>query len=261
MIHHIAKLLLAPVLWAQVKSTRKRALALPEPADAREGVQGQGKSQLKLLIFGDSSAAGVGVSSQAQALSGSLTRELLKREPNLTVQWKVLAKSGVSSRAALELLDGYEQPHDIAIVLVGVNDIVDQVPLPLAIKAREQLVRRLRKQCGVQQVVLIGLPPVHQFPLLRQPLRYMSGAEAKRLDRAVVHWVQQYAHATLAREGLRVTHVPIHIKVHAGNMAADGFHPGPTVYATCAAQIAKVLLEAEPSAHIVRNKRYEFNAT
>lgn len=259
MIHHIAKLLLAPVLWAQVKSTRKRAPILPEPQDAREGAQGQGKSQLKLLIFGDSSAAGVGVSSQAQALSGTLTRELLKREPNLTVQWKVLAKSGASSRAALELLEGYEQLHDIAVVLMGVNDIVDQVPLALAIKAREQLVRRLRKQCRVQHVLFVGLPPVHQFPLLRQPLRYMSGAEAKRLDRAVAHWVEQ-SHTALAQEGLRVTHIPIQIKVHAGNMAADGFHPGPQVYERCAVQIANALLEIKQGPNAAAQSRYEFNA-
>ncbi len=245
MIHHIAKLLLAPLLWAQVKSTRKRALILPEPLDAREGVLGTGNTSLKLLIFGDSSALGVGVSSQAQALSGTISRELLKREPGLTVQWKVLAKSGASSRVALELLVGYEQPHDIAVVLLGVNDVVDQVPLPLAIKAREQLVRKLRKQCCVRHVLFVGLPPVHQFPLLRQPLRYMTGADAKRLDRAVAYWVQQYARTALAQEGPRVTHVPIHIKVHAQNMAADGFHPGPQVYAKCAEQIAQHLLEAQ----------------
>jgi lysophospholipase L1-like esterase len=253
MIHHLAKLLLAPVLWAQVKSTRRRAIMLPEPADAREGVCGAGVSELKLLIFGDSSAAGVGVSSQAQALAGTLARELVKQEPHLKVKWKVLAKSGVSSRAALALLDGYEQPHDIAVVLVGVNDIVEQIPLPLAIKAREQLVRKLHKQCCVQQVAFIGMPPVHQFPLLNQPLRYLSGTDARRLDRAVIHWTQRFAHSALAQEGLRVTHIPIKLTVHAGNMAVDGFHPGPQVYATSAAQIATALL----SEHYDTNKNLQ----
>ena len=56
------KLALAPVLVAQALRTRRRAPVLPEPAGPRQGCVGQGESELRLLIAGDSSAAGVGVS-------------------------------------------------------------------------------------------------------------------------------------------------------------------------------------------------------
>ena len=71
------KLALAPLLVAQAVRTRKRAPVLPEPAGPRQGCVGQGDGvELRLLIAGDSSAAGVGVAHQDQALAGHLSRAL-----------------------------------------------------------------------------------------------------------------------------------------------------------------------------------------
>ncbi|HSN31662.1 MAG TPA: SGNH/GDSL hydrolase family protein, partial [Ideonella sp.] len=57
------KLALAPLLVAQALGTRRRALRLPEAAGPREGLVGaQGDAPaFRLLLAGDSSAAGVGV--------------------------------------------------------------------------------------------------------------------------------------------------------------------------------------------------------
>ncbi len=59
-----------PVLVTQGPFIKLRTERLEEPKGAREGVVGQGPD-LRLLIIGDSSAAGVGVTSQSQALSYS----------------------------------------------------------------------------------------------------------------------------------------------------------------------------------------------
>ena len=63
-----AKLLLSPVLVAQAVVTRGRMPRLPEAAGPRQGEVGSGPL-LRLLIVGDSSAAGVGVAQQRDALS------------------------------------------------------------------------------------------------------------------------------------------------------------------------------------------------
>ena len=49
---------------------------LPEADGAREGVVGSGDAALRLLVAGDSSAAGVGVARQEQAVVGHLARAL-----------------------------------------------------------------------------------------------------------------------------------------------------------------------------------------
>ena len=56
---------LAPLLWAQGVHTRRKTVVLPEPPGPRSGRTGSG-SMLRLLIAGDSAAAGVGVDHQDQ---------------------------------------------------------------------------------------------------------------------------------------------------------------------------------------------------
>ena len=64
-------LALAPLLFAQGVYVRRVTPRLPEAPGERSGVSGGGPA-LKLLILGDSAAAGVGASSQATALAGRL---------------------------------------------------------------------------------------------------------------------------------------------------------------------------------------------
>ena len=73
------KLALSPLLLAQALQTRRRLPRLPEAAGPRRGRVGDGTGRLGLLIVGDSSAAGVGVASQDDALAGCLSRALAQR--------------------------------------------------------------------------------------------------------------------------------------------------------------------------------------
>ncbi len=63
------KLVLSPVLIAQAMGMRRRVPALPEATGPREGQLGSGAGALRVLIAGDSSAAGVGVATQDHAFA------------------------------------------------------------------------------------------------------------------------------------------------------------------------------------------------
>ncbi|MGR3528415.1 MAG: SGNH/GDSL hydrolase family protein, partial [Sulfitobacter sp.] len=69
------RVLMLPILLAQGFRVRARALRLSEADGPRFGQVGDGPP-LSILILGDSSAAGVGVGQQSQALSGQLIRLL-----------------------------------------------------------------------------------------------------------------------------------------------------------------------------------------
>ena len=77
----LGKLLLGPLLLAQARRLRKTALRLPEAAGPRSGVEFPAlraalvAEPLRLLVVGDSSAAGVGVDHQEQALAQPLARQ------------------------------------------------------------------------------------------------------------------------------------------------------------------------------------------
>jgi lysophospholipase L1-like esterase len=230
LVRLLLKYSLAPVLLAQVLATRRRALILPEAQGTREGRLGDGPPTLRLLIAGDSSAAGVGVDHQDRALAGYLTRTLHARTGR-PLQWALRARSGLTTAGVHALLR--EDPPaqaDVAVVVSGVNDLIEQVSSHKAVQHREALAQWLLDEYRAAHVVFASLPPVHRFPLLPQPLRYVAGADARRHDRALAEWAA-------TRPG--VSHVPIALELGPENMAADGFHPGEPVYRACGEALAE----------------------
>ena len=230
------KLLLAPLLLVQAVRTRARAPRLPEAAGARQGRVGSGPL-LRLLILGDSSAAGVGVATQHDALASRLAQELAAHA-GVRVAWRLLAKSGLTTAQTLQLLQGsapHDEPRealggfDLALVVTGVNDVADQVPTHHAVAARDALANWLRNGVGVAHVVFAPLPPVHLMPGLPQPLRWVSGADARRHDRALRDWAQTRGD---------VSRVTIDMGLPPSALAIDGLHPGRPVYRHTARAIA-----------------------
>jgi lysophospholipase L1-like esterase len=222
------KVALLPLLAAQGVLTRRRVPRLPEAAGERSGSVGRG-APVRLLIVGDSSAAGVGVEQQSQAFAGYLTRRLAERSQR-QVQWRLVARSGITTAQAVELLHHeVPPPVDLAVVVLGVNDVIEQVPTHRVDAARAVLVEWLHGPGGARHVAFAPLPPVHQFPALPQPLRFVAGREARRHDRALARW-------TAGRAG--VAHVPIAIELQPSAMASDGFHPGEPVYRLCGHALA-----------------------
>src|SRR5918998_1273279 len=67
MLHRLALLALAPLLVAQGRRVRRTTPRLPEAPGDREGVTGAGPA-LRLLVVGDSAAAGAGARDARGAL-------------------------------------------------------------------------------------------------------------------------------------------------------------------------------------------------
>lgn len=222
------KIALGPLLLAQGKWTLWRTPRLPEAEGEREGRCGEGEA-LRLLIVGDSSAAGVGVTSQDKALAGHLVRELA--QAGRCVHWRLVARSGATTAQALELLrQAGPSRADIAVAVLGVNDVVDQVPVARAMQARAALTDWLCHESGARHVVHAALPPMHRFPALPQPLRTVMGLDARRHDRALKAWCESRADASYCWMG---------VDLHEQVMAHDGFHPAEPVYRHCGQALAR----------------------
>ena len=219
------KVALLPVLVTQALRTRRRAPVLPEAAGPREGRAGHGAgAALRVLVAGDSSAAGVGVAHQEQAVIGHLIRTLEAQRPG-PIEWRLHARTGLTTRAVLELLrSALPPPADVAVVITGVNDVVDQVPARRALAHRAALADWLLGEGLAGHVVFAPLPPMHQFPLLPEPLRRILGADARRHDLAMAGWAAGRSDVSVA---------PIAIALTPATMASDGFHPGEPVYRAC----------------------------
>lgn len=224
------RILLLPVLLGQAVFVRKRAIALPEPPGDRTGTIGQGPP-LRLLILGDSSAAGVGVQHQGDALLGQLTMHL---SPHATVTYHLHAVTGAKTSDVLAWLDTLtDGPYDVVVTALGVNDVTKAVSLGRWQRQQTALFDRLTTQFGARKIVVSGLPPMEQFPLLPQPLRWVLGRQAARFDRHLHALVAARPVCAMAR---------IDLGLDETNMSEDGFHPGPAVYAVWANEIARIIL-------------------
>tara|TARA_R110002124_G_scaffold85382_2_gene221605 strand:- start:14412 stop:15116 length:705 start_codon:yes stop_codon:yes gene_type:complete len=223
-----ARLVLSPLLVAQAIQVRRRALILPEPDGPRHGVAGAGP-MLRVLIAGDSSAAGVGVSHQDQAISGQLVAGLA---PHFTVHWRLEARTGDTTAKALARLSALTPaPFDVALTALGVNDVTHQRPLRRWLAEQQAISALLRERWGVRAQWRAGLPPMQGFPLLPRPLRDVLGAQAVRFDRAL-------AAVSIGS----VHHHPFDpSRLDPSMMARDGFHPGPSIYAAWGAELAAMI--------------------
>lgn len=247
-----ARLVMAPMLILQGRRVRRVVQRLPEAAGDREALIGAGGEALRVLIVGDSATAGVGAAHQREALAGRLGERLLERlqAPYAALHWRLVARSGATAAEALELLEAdsiAEQARpgarpmpsvfaaDVAVLAVGVNDVTGQLPVERWLQHMEALARRTEEVHGARALIVSGLPPMHLFPALPQPLRWYLGACAQRYDRALLRWAAQ-------RPGTRFVALPA--MRDPALMASDGFHPGPPAYRIWAEVLAAEIASA-----------------
>jgi lysophospholipase L1-like esterase len=236
MIDIVARALLFPLLYAQAQGVRAGVEPLPEPPGPRAGRVGKGDDELRLIVVGDSSAVGVGAPHQDLALARPLARQLAQRIAR-PVRWTLQAETGLTSAAALAYLKVRDVPEaDLAVVVLGVNDITNQVPVAQALKHRGEIAVWLEAHAGVAEVLFPALPEMELFPSLPQPLAWWAGQMSRRNNRAQARWAAGWPLRTP-----RVRHVEMDGLMSPDLMASDGFHPGPGLYARVAEHLAEVL--------------------
>jgi len=225
--------LLAPVLVPQGRWVRRRTPVLPEAAGERAGLEGQGGDPLRLVVLGESPAAGVGVADQRDGLARGLAAEIARRRGS-AVAWTVCARTGATAGdVARDLVPVAPTGQDVAVVVLGVND---SLRLRSRRAWREQVGRLLDDLAPHLapggRVVLTGVPDLGAFPSLPQPLRAVLGWRARALDRQLLR---------LAGGRSGVQHVPGPPLTGPEMFSVDAFHPNADSYARWAAHLAGVI--------------------
>jgi lysophospholipase L1-like esterase len=224
--------LLAPVLLAQGRHTRAATPRLPEPPGPRTGRVGQGPV-LRLLIAGDSAAAGVGASHQHAALSGRLADSLA---PHFDLHWQLIAQTGYTTRDLLQrLAQQPAQSFDAVVLSTGVNDVTAPLRTHAWLAQQRELVGLIRQRFGAHHLVLTRVPPMHRFTALPQPLRQLLGWRAQGFNEALAAALCAWPEAA----GCELLHVTPPTTPDA--LATDGFHPGEASYRLWADAVAQCI--------------------
>ncbi len=225
-VQRLLFLSLAPLLVVQGKYVRAVTPRLPEPSGPRAGREGNGPV-LRLLIAGDSAAAGVGVDHQEAALSGRLVGAL---GMHFDLRWHLIAQAGYTTRDLIKRLE--HEPamsFDVIVVSLGVNDITATIRTDAWLAQQRHLTTLLRQRYGSRHVLLSSVPPMHEFRALPQPLRWLLGARARRFNAALTAAVREWPGCEL---------LPIAMPSQPEALASDGFHPGSLAYRHWASQLA-----------------------
>lgn len=222
--------LLWPVVWLQGRHVRRVTQHMPEPTGSRSGVCGQG-SVCRVLVAGDSGAAGVGVTTQAEALCGQLVRRLSQHH---TVEWCVLAVNGLGSPGLVKLLE--EAPitrFDVVILSMGANDVTCLCTPQRWVQWQTQLAEVISERFGLHLLVHSAVPPMHACMALPQPLRWFMGRWARGMNTLLSALLSGRTHRVMHRHPQTTT---------TSGMAADGIHPSSKGYAQWADGLSQLIL-------------------
>jgi lysophospholipase L1-like esterase len=227
----ISKLLLAaftPILWVQSRRVRRNTPSLPEATGLRHGTLGAGEP-IKLLVIGDSGAAGVGVQFMNEGLCGQLVEQLSQ---DYCVHWRVLAVKGLDSPGMIGLLSSAFEPassFDVVVLSLGANDAT-ALCFPDRWSAMQQRVAYLiQSRFKPSVLVHTAVPPMHACLALPQPLRWFMGRWARQMNQHLTETIQA---DLISRQNLyckRSVHWHPESTTTEG-MCIDGIHPSARGY-------------------------------
>jgi lysophospholipase L1-like esterase len=230
-----ASLALGPLFAIQGRAVWRNTPRLPAAAGPTVGTVDGPAPALRLLVVGESTVAGVGAATHAEALSGQLAAALAARLGRAVV-WRAAGEGGATAAAVRNRLVPAlpAEPFDAVLVALGVNDALRFSSPARWAADLTALVDALRERVGPAPVFLAATPPIGRFPALPQPLRAALGLRARLLDVAA---------AGLAPRLAAVTHLPLALPVTPELFCADGFHPGPEGYRQWGALLAAGMAE------------------
>jgi len=241
----------SPLLLGQAIWTALRTPRLPEAAGARAatvysadaadgldaadhpGSDRHAPAPMRLLVAGESTAVGVGVSCLDEALAGRLAVEIARRS-HRRVDWQVVGANGARVERLVGLLGraSIAPQTELALLPMGVNDTVKLSSARRWVAALQSTTDLLRA-AGVRHIAWASVPPVGWFTALPRPLRWLLGMRARQLDRILLEWA--------AQAGDDVYYLPVRLPPRPELLAEDGYHPGPEGYRLWASLLADQL--------------------
>ncbi|MEX2622081.1 MAG: SGNH/GDSL hydrolase family protein [Egibacteraceae bacterium] len=208
---------------------------------ARVEVPGDARA-LRLVVIGDSLAAGTG----APTVAGALPTQIAERVAAELDRSVAVRGHAVSGARTADVFDTQvpliaESEPDAVVIVVGSNDVTHATP-PWTLRSRtDDLLEATRAAAPGTPIVLAGIPLFGGADRLPLPLRWVVMAYARPLRSAqaeVVRETHGVAYVDIAGDASpRFRGVP-------DAMSADGYHPSPVGYAFWADAIAPAVVDA-----------------
>ncbi len=213
----------APRILSQKRQLEATAERLPDAARPWEGKL-EGPDPLRLVVVGDSTAAGTGAATQEEALPGSLARELHARTGRGVI-WRAVGENGADTGQFLErhLTDAVARPVDLVFVSLGANDAIHARSTAAFARDLRTLLETISDRHPHARILVSNLPIFGRFELLPEPLRTTLYRHSLALERA--------ARRVVARDPRWMITEAVPPPYGPDFFASDSFHPSPSGYA------------------------------
>ncbi|MEH0843458.1 SGNH/GDSL hydrolase family protein [Micromonospora sp. CPCC 205711] len=229
------------VLLGQARQARRTIPVAEAPPPRCDGVYGAKlpAAPLTMVILGDSSAASYGVHRRRETL-GSLLATGLSRRLHRPVRVHRFAVVGsLSAGLKPQVESALECDPDVAVILIGGNDVTNRTPPGLAVRYLVDAVRALR--AAGCEVVVGTCPDLGAIQPIQPPLRWLARRWSRQLAAAQTVAVVEAGGWTVSLGdmlGPRFAAEPTRM------FAWDRFHPSAEGYAMAAAALLPTVLSA-----------------
>jgi lysophospholipase L1-like esterase len=248
-LYFVGALLLLPfvplLIW-QGYRLRKNIPKLPEASGPMSGQFGDGRPVLRLLSLGESTFAGVGVSSQQDGITRHIARTIHEHK-QVPVHWQVIAKSGYSARQVLEQLVPQLPDHSLDVIVIGLggNDTFN-LNRPLRWRRHmKELIQAIRSQQPNVAIVIASMPAVGHFPAFPRSFQLILGGLVDLHRRVIMALPDQLANTYFMSDKVSWEEWQKYLEPgqDKSDFYSDGVHPSALTYRIWGEQIGRFINE------------------
>ena len=229
------------VLVTEAKLARRTIGELEDPVRDATGWYGKGRPgpALNIALLGDSSATGYGVDTVEQTPGAHLASGLAEATDGRVYLREFCAVGAQTSDLTQQIDQALEIGPDVAVILVGTNDVTHRVRPSESVRLLELGVRRLRD--AEVEVVVGTCPDLGTIEPIPPPLRQVARSWSRRLAAAQTIAVVEAGGRTVSLGSILGPEFAASPTVLFG---PDQFHPSAAGYASLASVLLPSVLAA-----------------
>ncbi len=211
----------APFLYLQSQYIRRKIGRIPDASGETVGKFGTENKSVKLLVLGESTAAGMGARTHETALAGQFSR-FLGEKINKSVEWHVVGRSGITIKETIDELVPRipgEKFDYILLALCG-NEVL-KLRSPISFRRdMTKLLSILHEKNPNATFFITNAPAVRLSPVLPNPIKFILGHLSALHDANAREFTAEMTNVFYFHQP---TEVP-------ADFWADGIHPSEKGY-------------------------------
>lgn len=210
----------APFIYLQSLYVRRKVGRLPDARGATAGKFGTNEDFVKLLVIGESTAAGMGARTHETALAGQFAR-FLSAKLGKAVDWHVIGRSGITVAETIrELVPKIPaEKFDYILVALCGNEVL-KLRSPRAFRRDMTKLLGILREKNDATVFITNAPAVRLSPILPFPIKFILGHLSALHDKNAKEF-------TAAMKNVFYFHQPTEVPE---DFFADGIHPSEKGY-------------------------------